>query len=111
LNEKHCWLALQNNLPLGFILFLQEPAIPGLRTENKRILKGFAFATIPCIRGKGVEISLCRALYQQLEKEDKEYDIIVSGINASTAKMHSLIKKIGGVRIKVHQTFNYKINL
>ena len=111
LNEKHCWFALQNGHPLGFILFLKEPTIPGKATTEKEILKGFAFATIPCMRGKGVEISLCRTLYQQLEKENKEYEIVISGINATTKNMHSLIKKIGGIKIKVHQTFTYKINL
>ena len=108
LNEDHCWLAFRNEVPVGFILFLKEPSP---MRHQPGILKGFAFATIPAMRGKGVEMALCRALHKQLEKEERKYEIMLSGINACTGKMNSLISKIGGEKIKVHQTFNYKIKL
>ena len=108
LNEDHCWLAFRAEVPVGFILFLKEPSP---MRHQPGILKGFAFATIPAMRGKGVEMALCRALHKQLEKEERKYEIMLSGINACTARMNSLISKIGGEKIKVHQTFNYKIRL
>jgi hypothetical protein len=107
LQEKHCWLAYKQGNPAGFILFLKEPA-----QFNSAVimLKGFAFATIPSARMKGVEAGLCIALYHQLTSEGAAYELYLSGINSKTAKMLSLIKKMGGVKDKTHETFIYTIN-
>src|SRR6185436_8358283 len=84
LNEKYCWLAFKDNEPLGFILFLQEPQMNTGSKKVKMILKGFALAIIPSMRGKGIDAALCRSLYRQLESEKEEFDIYLSGINACT---------------------------
>jgi len=109
LNEKYCWIAYKDKVPIAFILFLQEPFFDPTKKKQKIILKGFALAVIPSMRGKGIEAALCRALYQELKMEEKEFEIFLSGINACTTKMNSLIRKIGGEKFKVHQTFTYKI--
>ena len=109
LNEKHFWLAYADGHPAGFLLFLNEPVIKKQSQQPKRI-KGFAFATIPTVRGRGIETGLCLELYRQLLKEAIPYELFLSGINASTVKMHSLLKKTGAEKYKEHQTFIYTIN-
>lgn len=106
LKEKFCWFAIKNNEPLGFLLFLQEP--PSGFQQREKMLKGFAFATIPAYRGKGVEMALCNAFNEQLKKEENSYELMLSGINSISVKMNSLLEKIGGEINKIHKTYTYK---
>lgn len=106
LHEEHCRIAYRQHIAAGFILFLKEPAPFNARTT---MLKGFAFATIPSARAKGVEAGLCMSLYRQLRSEGRAYELYLSGINAKTTRMRSLIGKMGGAIDKIHQTFTYTI--
>ena len=108
LSEKHFWFAYQAEKPVGFLMFLNEPGSIG--TGQKKLLKGFAFAMAPEVRNKGVEIGLAYQFYLQLLKEEANYDLMLSGINARSSKMNSMIEKLGGKISKVHNVYQYKIN-
>lgn len=108
LNEQHFWLAYADEQPAGFIMFLNEPQTISNMPLPKRI-KGFAFATIPEFRGKGIEIGLCMNLYRQWINDNKPYEIFLSGINSVTAKMISFLTKLGAEKYKEHQLFICKI--
>jgi hypothetical protein len=111
LDEKFCWFAFKENKPLAFLLCLNEPDNIFKKNGSLRRLKGFAFATVPEMRGKGIDTSLARALQRQLTREPFQYEVMLSGINNKTTKMNSLINKIGGKKIKLHETFQYKIKI
>lgn len=108
LNEKHFWLAYADERPAGFLMFLNEPEKISNIPQPKRV-KGFAFATIPELRGRGIEIGLCMNLYQQWIKDNKPYEIFLSGINSVTGKMISFLTKLGAEKYKEHQLFICKI--
>ena len=108
LNEKHFWLAYRAEKPVGFLMFLNEPG--GVGTGQKKLLKGFAFAMAPEVTNKGVEIGLTYHFYRQLLKENSQYDLMLSGINARSSKMNSMIEKLGGRIAKVHNVYQLKIN-
>jgi len=109
LSEQHFLIAYCDSKPVGFLAFLHEPSMPVSSHQRMvKSLKGFAIATIPLVRAKGVEAGLCNKLYETLSDSGNEYEIFLSGINAITRKMHSFIKKLGGEQYKVHQTFIYK---
>jgi hypothetical protein len=107
LNEQHFWLAYADGLPAGFLLFLNEPRAISSVPQPKRI-KGFAFATIPAYRGKGIELGLCVNLYRQFVNDNIPYEIFLSGINSITHKMISFLTKMGAERYKEHQLFTLK---
>lgn len=109
LKENFFLLAYCKEQPAGFLIFLKEPGVQVFQRQVQT-LKGFAFATVPEVRGKGVEAGLAWMLYQQLQKEGDKYNLMLSGINASTIKMNTLIKKLGGDITRVHQTYTFEIN-
>ncbi len=111
LSERHFCLAYLAERPIGFVAFLNEPVPPSQMINGvARRIKGFAFATLPEIRGKGVEVGLYHTVMSQIRSEGIPYEIFLSGINETTRRMHALINKIGGVKCKTHQTFSYEIN-
>lgn len=104
------WFAYADGEPVGVLgtMLNWSGMLQQAITQDKSLsttYKGFLIAVLPAYQHSGVVIGLMHQLYKALYREDACARVYLCGIASYSKNVHSIISKVNGQQVVVHQTY------